>query len=197
MSKFAAERLGFLGGTFDPPHLGHFWIAQDALEGLDLDCVTFLPVPRNPLGKDVPMASFEHRVAMLERATAGKAHFTVETWEADLSPPHYTINSVKMLTERFPGAEIFWILGADQAERLADWHAIEDLAPLIRFIAVSRPGFTLNPPDIRGLRILPVEGHSCGISSTELRQRARNGLPIDTFLSSGVMAYIEAHALYS
>ncbi len=197
MNASNTQRVGFLGGTFDPLHLGHLWIAQDALESLSLDSVYFLPVPQSPLGKDKPVASFNDRFSMLAAALANHSRFKVADWERDLDPPYYTIHTVRMIKERIPDVDHFWIIGSDQASLLHEWYAIEALAEEIEFIVVGRPGHGETDDTVKSLRIHSVSGHTCSLSSTDIRNRLKEGLPVDIFLPDGVYCYIRQHELYT
>jgi nicotinate-nucleotide adenylyltransferase len=193
------QRLGFLGGSFDPPHLGHLILAQDAMEACRLDRVEFVPAARNPLKTRPPRVADAHRLGMLQAAVGDNPRFGICDWELSHPPPSYTLGTVRELRRRHPQAEIRWIIGGDQLPMLPKWHRVDELAAAIAFIVVHRPGETAEPPPgmPAALRLRHVACHLIGISSTEIRARLRAGKPVDFFLHPGVLRYIRKHNLYA
>ena len=193
----SAVRIGFLGGSFDPIHLGHLLIAQDALEGLGLDRLDFIPAAVPPLKERVLTASPEQRLAMLRLALEGDARFGVLDLELRRGGMSYTVDTVRELRRCFPGAELFWVLGTDQVQRLAEWKDIGELARLVEFVHLARPGLAgVETPLIPGLRLHRVAGHEVAISSSELRERVSRGLPLRHFVPLKVADFIEFQSLY-
>ena len=190
-------RIGFLGGSFDPLHLGHLLIAQDALEGLGLDRVDFIPAAVPPLKARVLTATPAQRLEMLRLALEGDARFGVLDLELRRGGMSYTVDTARELGRRFPGAALFWVLGTDQVQRLAEWKDIGELAGLVEFVHLARPGLTsVETPSIPGLRLHRVAGHAVAISSSELRERASRGLPLRHFMPLKVADFIESQSLY-
>jgi nicotinate-nucleotide adenylyltransferase len=189
----APSRLGIFGGSFDPVHLGHLLAAQDALEQVDLDQVIFMPAARAPLKDRGPGATGEQRLALLRAAIAGDERFSVSTLELERSGVSYTIDTVRALRKAHRDAELFWIIGADQAGLLPQWREIAALGELIQFIVLARPGFGLPPVAHRpsGLRLLPVAVHEFAISSSEIRLRLAARKPVRLFLPAPVADLIE------
>ena len=193
----ASEKTGFLGGTFDPLHIGHLIIAQDAREQLGLDQVYFVPAARAPLKDRQPEASDAQRMAMIQAAIEGQPHLAMLDWEMQASGKSYTVNTARQLRDAAPDAPLFWIIGGDQVAQLSEWHAIEELAGLIDFIAVERPGHHPEPRhSIPNLRLHHVRGHAISLSSTNVRERFAAGLDNDLFLPPPVAEYITNHNLY-
>ncbi|MGH8019529.1 MAG: nicotinate-nucleotide adenylyltransferase, partial [Opitutaceae bacterium] len=190
-------RLGVFGGTFDPVHLGHLITAQDAAEAMELDRVLFMPAFRAPLKDRAPAMDDATRVALLEAAVAADERFAVSRLELDRGGVSYTIDTVQELRRLHPEHEIFWIIGTDQAARLPQWHRLEELARLLEFIVLSRPGCEVRQealPDF--LRLHFVRAHVFDISSSEIRDRVAKGLPVRVFLPASVADRIEQTGLY-
>jgi nicotinate-nucleotide adenylyltransferase len=179
-------RLGILGGTFDPVHVGHLAAARAAAACLELDRVLFVPagVPPHKRGH----ASPEHRFEMTRLATAGEPMFSVSRIELDRPGPSYTVDTLRALQ----GDELFFICGADAIRDLPNWREWEQLPKLARFVAVARPGVTGPPvPYATYIRIPGVD-----VSSSEIRERVAAGLPITGLVAPAVEAYIHEHRLY-
>ena len=192
-----AVRIGFLGGSFDPIHLGHLVVAQDALEGLGLDRVDFIPAAVSPLKGYELTATAAQRLEMVRLAIAGDARFGVLDLELRRGGTSYTVDTVRSLRALFPGAELFWVIGADQLARLAEWKEIGELVRLVEFVHLGRPGVAeAAPPAIPGLKLHRVAGHEVAISSSELRGRANRGLPLWPFVPLKVSEFIDSESLY-
>lgn len=184
----AGQRLGILGGTFDPPHLGHLLIAQAAWEALSLERVLFVPAARNPLKDAQAESSPERRLGLVQAAVAGDERFGVEPMELERQGPSYSIDTARELARRYPDASLFWIIGADQLALLPRWKGVEEMGGWLDFIAVARPGQALEvPPELPPeLRVHRVEGCPVTISSTEIRDRLREGRPVRYLVPDGV-----------
>ena len=190
-------KIGFLGGSFDPVHLGHLAIAQDALEGLGLDRVDFVPAAVSPLKGRELIATGSQRLEMLRRALGDDRRFGVLDLELGRGGTSYTIDTVRVLRERYPGAALFWVIGTDQMQRLAEWKEIGELVRLVEFVHLTRPGTGGGgAPEIPGLRLHRVAGHEVAISSSELRERTNRGLPLWPFVPLKVADFIEEQSLY-
>jgi len=189
-------KIGFLGGTFDPVHLGHLIKAQDALEELGLERVYFVPTSANPFKDDPPVAGPSERRALLELAVAGDKRFGVLDLELESAGPSFTIETVRHLTGQFRGHRLFWIIGTDQLKGLEGRRELEELAGLVEFACIQRPGSSFEDPGIPGLRLHRVEGHICEISSTEIRERAKKGQYFGLFLPEKVLSFITNRKLY-
>ncbi|MDP0499733.1 MAG: nicotinate-nucleotide adenylyltransferase [Verrucomicrobiota bacterium JB022] len=191
------RKIGLLGGSFDPVHLGHMFIGLDALEALGLDEIWYIPAARSPHKAANPLASDVDRVAMLRCALAPEPRFRLWAGELELPPPSYTWRTLEKLITEHPDARFFWIIGADQFQALPRWSRIEHVAALVEFAVLARPGYDLTPPAIPGLRHHRIEqAHPIGVSSTEIRERAAAGKSIDFMLPPGVGLYLREHALY-
>ncbi|GAB5560758.1 MAG: nicotinate-nucleotide adenylyltransferase [Synoicihabitans sp.] len=187
-----------MGGSFDPVHFGHLVAAQDAYEQHDLARVIMIPAAQAPLKDYEVNASGADRVAMLRAAEDWDERLEVSDYEVKRGGVSYTLDTVKFFRQRFPDDQLFWIIGGDQLPRLGRWHRIEELAQLIEFIYLERPGHPAKEhPDIPGLRLHRCDGHLIEISSTELRARIRRGLSLDYFMPHKSIVYLKEHGLYA
>ncbi len=192
-----AVNIGFLGGSFDPVHFGHLMAAQDAFEQHHLDRLILVPAAQAPLKPNEVCSPPEMRLAMLRAATEWDARFEISDFELQRGGLSYTIDSVRHFRTVFPKDELYWIIGGDQLPNLHLWKDIAELARLVQFIFLERPGFAVRAkPDIPGLRLHRCDGHLLAISSTELRERIRRGLSLDYFVPHKSIIYIKEHSLY-
>jgi nicotinate-nucleotide adenylyltransferase len=201
------KRYGILGGTFDPPHIGHLILAQEAYVRLGLDRVWFIPTGVSPHKLGQPVTPAFHRVAMLVRALADDARFDLLTLEVERPGPSYTVDTLRELrTQWGPEVEIALILGWDMLLYLPQWRDPAGvIASVDEIVAVHRPGANSSDalddvyerlPDLRGkLRTLAFP--QLDISSTEIRERVAQGLPVRYLVSDVVSGYISAQGLYS
>lgn len=195
------ERIGILGGTFDPVHFGHLAIAEEARAALQLELVLFVPALHQPLKPAAPLATGAQRLAMLELACAGNGAFEPSPIELARPAPSFTVTTLKHLAAS-TGAELFLIVGADALARLPDWRAAARILELARIVAVGRPD---SRPEVARLeRSLPalarrltlLEGPGSTLSSSDLRRRVAAGRPIRYLTPDPVVEYIERNGLY-
>lgn len=190
-------KIGYIGGSFDPVHFGHLIAAQDAYEQHGLDKVVFVPAAQAPFKKNGVIHEGEHRLAMLRAATSWDARFEVSDHELNRGGISYTIDSVRHFCREHPHDQLFWIIGGDHLPSLHRWKDIEQLAGLVEFIFLERPGHPPKAsPAIPGLRLHRCDGHLIEISSTELRERRRQGLSLEYFVPHKAIVYIEENRLY-
>jgi len=198
-----SRRVGVMGGTFDPIHHGHLVAAQEAASAIELDRVLLVPVWQPPHKVDEPSASPEDRLCMVQAAVVGNSLFEVSTIEIDHPAPSYTVDTLRRLAELYPGVDLHFIVGMDSLAELPRWHDPVGILRLTRIAALHRPGWNtvdLNElarelPESRG-RVSVVTMPELDISSTELRQRVRDGRPIRYLVPEAVASYIEEHRLY-
>lgn len=192
-------RLGLFGGRFDPPHLGHLLAAEQAREALALDEVRFLPAG-DPPHKGV-RASAEDRVAMTRLATDDHPDFRVDDREVRRSGPSYAIDSVEELGRERPDADLVYLVGADAYAGVASWHRAEAFVRSATLVVVPRPGTSWAEIDgldepfrsaPRRLAIVP-----CGLSSTLLRRRIRQGRSLRYLTPDAVARYLQTRRLYA
>jgi len=197
-------RLGILGGTFDPVHVGHLALAEAARTAFGLDRVLFIPAAVPPHKPGGAVAAAEERLAMVRRAVDAAPYFAVSEVELERQGPSYTVDTLADLQQRHPGAELYFITGADEVLALDTWHDPQRLLQLARFIAATRPGFDLSRlaqmesrlgPVARG-RLLPLEWLELGLSSTDLRRLLSEGRSVRYLVPERVVEYIEERRLY-
>jgi nicotinate-nucleotide adenylyltransferase len=186
-------RIGILGGTFDPPHIGHLLAATDACEALGLARVLFVPTAAQPLKEQGPVASGQQRVEMVRLLVAGDSRFEVDPMEVDRGGLSFTIDTLRALRQRWPAgtAELVLLLGADAAAQFPRWRDPEGVRALAEVAVLTRGDGTQTPSGMRSAPTRRVD-----ISSTEVRERVRAGKPVGAFLTEPVAAYIGQHGLY-
>jgi len=190
-----ALRLGIYGGSFDPVHNAHLLVAQAAVEELQLDRLIFVPAAQSPFKPASQPAPANVRLILLRLALAGHPECEVDECEIRRGGVSYTIDTVRELRERHPGAEFFYLIGADHVASLPKWKAADELAGLIQFVAVPRPGLPSVewPSPFRGLAL---RGFPLGVSSSEIRDRVRTGKRIDLLVPPPVAEAIANNRLY-
>ncbi|HET7276323.1 MAG TPA: nicotinate-nucleotide adenylyltransferase [Longimicrobiaceae bacterium] len=166
-------RLGVFGGTFDPPHVGHLIVASDAYDALDLDRILFIPSAQPPHKSGVH-ATPEQRLALTRAAVADDDRFEVDAVELQRTGASYTADTLRILRDRYPDAEIFLLVGADAAREMHSWHRPDAVADLARIAVMSREG---DDEDL-GETAIPVRVTRIDLSSTDLRERVRDGRSI-------------------
>ncbi|MGB9823577.1 MAG: nicotinate-nucleotide adenylyltransferase [Candidatus Hydrothermia bacterium] len=187
------QKIGIFGGAFDPIHIGHLILAQDILENVKLDRIMFL-VNYQPPHKEV-YCSFEDRYNMVKLATSSYDYFTASDFErAEMIIPSYTFNVMVKLKEKLPDTDFYLIIGADQYNALEKWYRYKDLLQIVKLIILKRPGFNVNVRN-EG-QIIFVDERLIDISSTEIRERIKNGKSIKHFVPEKVEEYITEKGLY-
>src|SRR5438093_1338848 len=139
------QRIGLFGGSFDPIHLGHLLVAQSAIEELGLDRLYFIPAAQSPFKPENQPAPAAARLQLLRLALAGKTNCEVDDQEIKRGGASYTIDTLRDYARRFPQAELFYLIGADNVASLPEWREAEELARLAEFVAIPRPGETPTP----------------------------------------------------
>jgi nicotinate-nucleotide adenylyltransferase len=203
--KAQQQRLGIMGGTFDPIHTGHLITAEIVRTELHLDKVLFIPAGSPPHKQGRIITPAAHRYLMTVMATASNPYFAVLPMEIERSGPSYTIDTVRrLLNEYGPGTELFCITGADAIRDLLTWKDVDTLLDLCWFAAASRPGaLEAIEPIIACLgvkgrsRIVRVNTPQLDISATQIRERLRQGLSIRYLVTENVAEYIEKEQLYT
>ena len=190
-------KIGFLGGSFDPIHFGHLMAAQDAFEQFKLDRLFLVPAAQTPLKPSDAKSKIEDRLAMLKASVEWDSRFEMSDFELKRGGISYTIDSARHFKALYPTDELYWIIGGDQLPKLHLWKDISELAKLVEFIFLERPGYPIKAqPDIPGLKLHRCDGHLLGVSSTELRERCRLGLSLDYFVPHKAIVYINENRLY-
>lgn len=188
-----ATRIGVLGGTFDPIHIGHLAAASEVHSALSLDLVLVVPAAEQPFKRGKDVASSEDRLAMARLAVAGDVRLAVSAVDVERGAPTYTIDTMRDLDDAYPGATWFFVTGADALARLDEWRDSERLRRLATFVGVTRPGYEV-PVGLPDVRL--VEVPALGVSSTDVRRRVSLGLPIRYLVPDRVAEYIGENGLY-
>ena len=195
-------KLGLLGGSFNPIHHAHLFTAEVAAKAFSLERVLLIPAAQSPL-KRRSEVSVADRVAMVRLGAEGNPLLGVSTVDVDRPPPSYTVDTVALLQEQYPGAELHLILGMDALVDLMKWREPERLLDTCRIVVVARPGFALEvPEDLRRElgrrveRILLTPMPHLEISSTDIRRRLQFREPVRYLIPEGVEQYIRARGLY-
>ena len=190
-------KLGIYGGSFDPVHLGHLLVAQAAVEELGLDRLFFVPAEQSPFKPENKPAPDAVRLQLLRLALAGKTNCEIDDQEIRRGGVSYTIDTLRDYARRFPGAQLFYLIGADNAAKLNEWRDANELSTLAEFVAVPRPrpgGATaVFAPPFRGRTL---KGFPFGVSSSQIRARVKAGLTIENLVPSPVVEAIRAAKIY-
>lgn len=199
----ALPAIGIMGGTFDPIHVGHLAVAEEAREALGLDRVLFVPAGQPPHKPAGSVTAARDRVAMVRLAIADNPTFELSTIEVERAGPSFTVDTVRALAMAHPGTTRFLILSAETFAELPTWHEPERLFESARMAVVPREGYPARDPAWladafpgREDRVDYLEGPRLGLSSTALRARVAAGRSIRYLVPAAVAAYIAEHQLY-
>jgi nicotinate-nucleotide adenylyltransferase len=193
----SGERIGIMGGTFDPIHHGHLVAASEVGHFFSLDEVIFVPTgqPWQKNGRKVSPP--EDRYLMTVIATASNPRFSVSRVDIDRPGETYTIDTLRDLrAQRGPDVEFYFITGADALAMMISWRDADELFKMAQFVGCTRPGHRLTISNLPSDRISLVEVPALAISSTECRERVRAGKPIWYLVPDGVVQYISKRRLY-
>jgi nicotinate-nucleotide adenylyltransferase len=188
------NRVGVMGGTFDPIHNGHLVAASEVQAKFDLDEVIFVPTGM-PWMKSA-VTEGEHRYLMTVIATAANPRFTVSRVDIDRVGPTYTVDTLRDIHAARPESDIFFISGADAIAQILEWKDVDSVWPLAHFIAVTRPGHSLSISGLPEQGVSLLEVPALAISSTDCRDRVSRGYPVWYLVPDGVVQYISKHHLY-
>jgi nicotinate-nucleotide adenylyltransferase len=198
-----AQRIGILGGTFDPPHVGHLWLATLAADAMGLERVLFMPAAQPPHKQGRVITSAANRLLMTRLAIGSESLFELSLIEMERSGPSFTVDSVEELRVLYEGATLFLVMAADSLAQIDGWHEPDRLLSLVEWVVGPRPGIEL--PDRAALeerfgaaagRIHLVDGPALDISSSEIRDRVAAGRAIRYLVPRVVEELISEQHLY-
>ena len=210
------RRLGILGGTFDPIHVGHLDAADAACAALALDEIVLMPAHDQPLRTVEPRASVYQRFALTALAVDDRPEWRVSDMELVRQGRSYTEDTLRTLHDDWRASQIFFILGSDAFAGIASWHGYPHIFDLAHFVVIARPGTTIEEataraPELRWRTSLPprrgdnidgatrvylVHAHTRDVSSTMIRERLAAGLSVDDLVPPRVARHIQKHHLY-
>lgn len=185
------KKIGILGGTFNPPHIGHLMMANEVMHALGLDEVRFMP-NNVPPHKETAGATNEQRLEMVRLAIQDNPSFELEPFEIDEGGVSYTYETMKKLTARHLDCHFYFIIGGDSVESLHTWYHIEELVKLVTLVGVKRPGTNA----ITTYPVQMVEAPEIDLSSTLLRNRLQAGQTVQYLVPKQVETYIREEGLY-
>lgn len=187
----STSRIALYGGTFDPVHHGHLVLARDAVEQLELDRVIFIPAGLSPHKQHRAPTSGPHRRAMLIAALADEPQFALDDAELQHPGPSFAIETVERTAAQFPGAQLHYLIGADNLRELHTWRCIDDLRRLVQFVVFGRG----DAAEVEKCGF-PILTRRLDISSTEVRARVARGASIRYLTPEPVCSYIHSQHLY-
>lgn len=186
------KKIGLLGGTFNPPHIGHLIMANEVYHALELDEVRFMPNAKPPHKQMPGDATNEQRAKMVELAIENRPHFKLELFEMERGGVSYTFETMQAMCQLEPEASFYFIIGGDMIDSLDTWHQIDELVKLVQFVGVKRPGTKAETP----YDVQMVEAPEIELSSTFIRKRLQTRRPLDYLLPRAVESYIRKEGLY-
>ncbi|GAA4416956.1 nicotinate-nucleotide adenylyltransferase [Actinokineospora soli] len=192
----AQRRIGIMGGTFDPIHHGHLVAASEVQARFDLDEVVFVPTGQPWQKGDREVSPAEDRYLMTVIATASNPRFSVSRVDIDREGATYTVDTLRDLRGLNPGADLYFITGADALAQILSWRDAAELFTLAHFVGVTRPGYDLADAHLPTGAVSLVEVPAMAISSTACRERVHEGEPVWYLVPDGVVQYISKRRLY-
>ena len=189
------QKIGLYGGSFDPVHLGHLLVAQAAVEEVGLDRLFFIPAAQSPFKPDALSAPAAERLRLLRLSLVGKNFYELDEQEIARGGVSYTIDTVRDYRRRFPQAKLFYLIGADHVPSLAKWREAAELAQLVEFVVIPRPG----QPDAEfaaPFQGRTLKGFPLGVSASQIRARVKAGLSIEHLVAPAVAEAIRNYQLY-
>ncbi|XJS11735.1 nicotinate-nucleotide adenylyltransferase [Aerococcaceae bacterium WGS1372] len=191
--ELGRKRIGILGGTFNPPHLGHLLMAEQVGNQLELDEIWFMPTAKPPHAPGKKTIASQHRVQMVKLAIEGNPLFKLQPYEIHRGGVNYTIDTMSHFVETYPESDFYFIIGSDSANDLPTWKDIDRLVQLVQFVGITRPG---ERPYNGPYPILWVDSPMIELSSTEIRLRVYLEQSIRYQVPNKVSEYIYKHKLY-
>ena len=201
MSPAQAQRVGLFGGAFDPPHRTHVALAEAAIAQLKLDVLHVVPTGQ-AWHKQRALTDAQHRLAMCRLAFAGLDRAQVDARETERSGPTYTVDTLLELQVQYPGAQLFLIMGEDQARALHTWHRADELGRTATICVASRSdsnaanGSSASVQPLQALGFQAVQMPPSPLSATEIRDKTAQGHSVAPLVFESVARYIDQHHLY-
>ena len=187
------EKVGILGGTYNPPHMGHLVMADQVMDQLDLDKILFMPTAQPPHSSvEKKTISSDIRVEMLKLAIQDHPAFDMELYEVKAGGKNYTYDTMKALIDLYPAVDFYFIIGGDMISDLPTWYKIDELVQLVQFVGVKRPGFEKESE----YPIIMVDTPTLDISSSFIRRKVATGDSIKYLVPKAVQEFIEKEGLY-
>ena len=196
------NKIGLLGGTFDPPHWGHLWLAETARAQLGLTKVLFLPVGQPPHKQGKVVTAVSHRLQLTQLAIQDTPYFELDTIDMDREPPQVTVTLLPLLQQAQPQTQFWWLIGADSLRDLPTWYEPQQLIQLCRLAVLPRPGVDVVWPSLKtavpGIEtaVDMLDGPQLNLSSTEIRAWVKAGHSIRHLVPTAVQRYIDQKRLY-
>lgn len=197
-------RIGILGGTFDPPHIGHLILAQYTMESLQLDEVLFVPVGAHPFKQDTTRTPAVHRIAMVQRAIADNADFRLSQVDVERPGPHYSADTVRIIGHQHPQADLYFLMGGDNLRDFPTWTHARELIERAKLAVMRRSdenvSADMHEDSLPGLahrvEIVDTPLLSIWLSSTHIVERLQQGLSVRYLVPDSVLEYITEQQLY-
>ena len=186
------KQVGILGVTFNPVHLAHLVMADQAGKNLGLDEVYLMPSYQPPHVDEKKTIDASHRLKMLELAIADNPFLKIETIELTRKGKSYTYDTMKALTQNNPETDYYFIIGGDMVEYLPKWYKIDELVTMVNFVGIQRTGYTTETP----YPVIWVDVPEIDISSTKIRQKIQQGCSVRYLVPDKVIDYIQKEGLY-
>ncbi len=186
-------KIGILGGTFNPIHIGHLILADEVREKLSLDKVIFVPTYIPPHKQNSEVAAADERLRMVKAAIKGNKFFKTSDIEIKRKGPSYTVDTMEALNKKFPGEELYFITGSDLLKYLDEWKDFQELLRLVKFVVATRPGYPLEkiPSYVQRISIRAVD-----VSAFEIRQCIKESKSFRYLVPEAVFEYINKKKLY-
>jgi len=187
-------RIGILGGTFDPVHKGHLYLANKVLKKFSLNKIIFIPTYSPPHKKNVKVTPASHRFNMLKLAIESNENFKVSDIEIKRKGKSYSVETMRHLRKKYgTSVDLFFITGSDSLRELGRWKNLKEFLRLCKFVVVKRPKFPIKG-DLSDFIVLNIDAKD--ISATDIRNRIKKGRPINKIIPKKVVSYIKRHSLY-
>jgi nicotinate-nucleotide adenylyltransferase len=198
------QRIGILGGTFDPPHIGHLILAEYTAESINLDKVLFVPAGIQPLKDDI-RSDVKHRLAMLKLAIQDNPQFEISRVDIDREGPHYTADMIPLVQKQYPDAELFFLMGGDNLHDFPKWTRSQEIYQHAHLAVMRRSDEDISAgmhddilPDLsKSVTIIDTPLLSIWLSSTHIVERLQQGMGVRYLVPDSVLTYIHDHKLYN